>query len=945
MKLIALLLFLTIGFSSSYAQLIIAEPPLPKEDQEVVITFDATLGNGGLAGYEGDVYAHTGVITNESNSGSDWKYVISGWGENIPKAKMERIGSDLYTLTIGPGIREYYGVPASETILEMAFVFRSDVAVGGAYLEGKTAQNGDIYYAVYEDGLVVSILQPQQRQFLAEVDDVIPVLAASIDADSTVLELNGNKVAYTTDASIAYDILVTDEGKYLLHALAYGGGEVSIDSLQFFVRGDVPVAERPQGIIDGVNYLEDDTSVILSLLAPHKDFVFVIGDFNNWALDESNYMKRTPDGERYWIQLDGLEPAKEYVYQYFIDAELRVADPYTHKVLDPWHDHWIPESTYPNLIPYPEGKTTGIVSVLQTAREPYAWEAENFEAPAIEDLVIYELLVRDFVESRDIKTLIDTLDYLERLGVNAIELMPINEFEGNDSWGYNPSFYFATDKAYGRAQDYKRFIDEAHKRGMAVILDVVLNHAYSQSPMVQMYFDPQAGQWGQPTAENPWFNETCPHEPWCWGYDFDHESPYTQYFVDRFNAFWLTEFKVDGFRFDFTKGFTNQQTGNQGADYDASRVAILKRMADEIWNVNENAYVILEHFAANNEEKELAEYGMMVWGNMNYNYNEATMGWTANSNFSGASYQQRGWNVPHLVAYMESHDEERLMFKNQQYGNSSNPSHDVKSLGIGLRRNATTAAFYFTIPGPKMIWQFGELGYDYSINHCPNGTIDENCRTSPKPVRWDYYNNWQRRLLYQYYSELIHLKKTYDVFRTDDYSMALNGSKKRIHLNDQEMSVTIIGNFDVQTGAINPNFQFAGTWHDHFNDVEVTVSDVNAEIELAPGEFRMYTSKKLDSPAFLSLGENQSKENTSVFVYPNPTSGPITLALALESPDHYQAHIRNVQGQTLAQIELGRLNSGFHSVPISAANELPAGLYFLVVSSSKDAFTKKLLIQ
>ncbi len=945
MRLLLLFFVFTFAYTATQAQLIIADPPLPKDELEVVITFDATLGSGGLAGYEGDVYAHTGVITNLSSSGSDWKHVISGWGENIPKAKMERIGTDLYTLTIGPSIREFYGVPTSETILEMAFVFRSDVAVGGSYLEGKTEQNGDIYYTVYEDGLVVSILQPQQKQFLAEIDDTIPVMIASIDADSTLLQINNVTVASTTSATLNYEITVSDQGSYKLFALAYEGDEIAVDSVQFFVRGEVTVAERPEGVVDGANYLEDDTSVILSLLAPYKDYVFVIGDFNDWALDESNYMKRTPDGERYWIQLDGLEPGKEYVYQYFIDNELRIADPYTHKVLDPWHDHWIPESTYPDLIPYPENKTTGIVSVLQTAREPYAWEVENFEPPAIEDLVIYELLIRDFVETRDVKTLIDTLDYLERLGVNAIELMPINEFEGNDSWGYNPSFYFATDKAYGRAEDYKRFIDEAHKRGMAVILDVVLNHAYSQSPMVQMYFDPQAGEWGQPTAENPWFNETCPHEPWCWGYDFDHESPYTQYFVDRFNRYWLTEFNVDGFRFDFTKGFTNNQTGNQGSDYDASRVAILKRMADEIWEVNENAYVILEHFAANNEEKELAEYGMMVWGNMNYNYNEATMGWTANSNFSGASYQQRGWNVPHLVAYMESHDEERLMFKNQEYGNSSNPSHDVKSLAIGLQRNATTAAFYFTIPGPKMIWQFGELGYDYSINHCPNGTIDESCRTSPKPVRWDYYDNWQRRLLFQYYSELIHLKKNHDVFRTDDFSLALNGSKKRIHLNDTDMSVTIVGNFDVQAGTINPNFQFTGTWYDHFNDDEITVTDVNAEIELAPGEFRLYTSKKLDSPDFLGLNEQNTNDLGPVYVYPNPASGPLTLSLAVESPDRYQARIVNMQGQIVEQNDLGRLGSGFHAITINHDNHLPAGLYLLVVSNSRHTYTGKIMIR
>ncbi len=161
-----------------------------------------------------------------------------------------------------------------------------------------------------------------------------------------------------------------------------------------------------------------------------------------------------------------------------------------------------------------------------------------------EELVIYELHIRDFVGTRAIKTVMDTLDYLERLGVNAIELMPINEFEGNDSWGYNPSFYFAPDKAYGTENDYKRFIDECHKRGIAVIIDMVLNHSYGQSPLVQLYFDPTAGDYGQPTAQNPWYNEVCPHEPYCWGYDFDHESAQTKKFVDRVNRFWIENYKV-----------------------------------------------------------------------------------------------------------------------------------------------------------------------------------------------------------------------------------------------------------------------------------------------------------------------------------------------------------------------------------------------------------------
>jgi 1,4-alpha-glucan branching enzyme len=175
--------------------------------------------------------------------------------------------------------------------------------------------------------------------------------------------------------------------------------------------------------------------------------------------------------------------------------------------------------------------------------------------------------------------------------------MPVNEFEGNESWGYNPSFYFAADKYYGPAGDLKAFIDACHNRGIAVIIDLVLNHSYGQSPLVQLYFDQGSGK---VTADNPWYNVDSPNPVFFWGYDFNHESQATQDFVDRVNRYWLEEFHVDGIRFDFTKGFTN--TSGDGSAYDPARIAILSRMANEIWSFKEDAYVILEHLAGNQEE-------------------------------------------------------------------------------------------------------------------------------------------------------------------------------------------------------------------------------------------------------------------------------------------------------------------------------------------------------
>ena len=308
-----------------------------------------------------------------------------------------------------------------------------------------------------------------------------------------------------------------------------------------------------------------------------------------------------------------------------IDESIRIPDPYTTKVLDPWNDKYIDAATYPDLKPYPEGKADGLVISLSTRPPQYVWDNSTFTPPAKDDLIIYELLVRDFVAAHDFKTIRDTLDYLDRLGVNAIEFMPVNEFEGNNSWGYNPSMYFAVDKYYGTADSFKELIDSCHGRGMAVIMDIVLNHAYGSNPLVRMYFNSSTNQ---PAANNPWFNVTAPHTAFSWGYDFNHQSHATQEFVDSVCHYWISEFNVDGFRFDFTKGFTNLATTNDGAmsAYDPSRIAILKRIGDKIWSYKPDAALILEHFTGNTEEMELAAYGFLLWGDGKWRYQEAVKG-------------------------------------------------------------------------------------------------------------------------------------------------------------------------------------------------------------------------------------------------------------------------------------------------------------------------------
>lgn len=945
------LFFLFVAFISVNAQLITWEPFYVTPEDSVTIYFDASLGNQGLMGYTGSVVAHTGVLLESSNSTGDW-YAAPEWGDNSEMYQLERIGTDLYKLVLSPSVWEYYlNAPTSkpltqgDEIVQLAFVFRSAQQSGGSYLEGKTAEGGDIFLPLY---LGIHITEPTTQPYFAEIGESIDIVASSSETtDSIALFVNDIYRESVTGSALTTSVTVNQEEKAYVKVMAYdASGSVSADSFYYIVNQDVITEDLPAAYHEGITYIDDNTAA-LALTAPNKDYVYVIGEFNNWEADYNYYMKKTSDGKMWWCVIDGLTPQTEYAYQYLVDGEIRIADPFTHKVLDPNDDRYISEETYPGLKLYPLGKTDEVVSVLETGMPEYQWEVTDFERPAKTDLVIYELLLRDFFAEHDYKTLIDTLSYLETLGINAIELMPVNEFEGNISWGYNPSFYFATDKYYGPSEDLKRLIDECHKRGIAVILDMVLNHSFGQSPMVRLYNE---GNYGAPTADNPWFNTIARH-PFNVGYDMNHESAYTKNFVYKVLSYWIEEYNIDGYRMDLSKGFTQTNSGDNVSlwgQYDASRIAIWKDYADHLWDVDPDAYLILEHFADNNEEKELANYGMMLWGNMNHEYLEAAMGYT--SNFNATSYKYLGWNDPHRVAYMESHDEERMMFKNIEYGNS-NGSYDVKNISTALNRVKLASVFFYTIPGPKMLWQFGELGFDYSINW-PSGTDGD--RLTPKPPVWEYMDVTGRYNIYRVKSELIKLKKEYNVFRTDDFTLNVSGKLKRITLNDPEMNVTIIGNFDVIAADINPMFQHTGTWYDYFSGEAVEVSDVNAAVSLQAGEFHIYTDVQLPTPedgTLLSVDDKGLEEITNYELgqnYPNPFNPSTTISYSLKDAGNVSLKIYNTLGQEIKEIFSGYKNAGTHTFSWNGTdnygNKVASGIYLYRINSDNFTAVKKMIM-
>ncbi len=958
MKLKFILLLLTIALQSLFSQVVVTIPSNPTENDSITIIFDATQGDQGLMGYTGTVYAHTGVITNLSANTHDWKHVIGTWGDNQTQPALTRIGTNLYQLVVGFP-RQFYSVTnPSEHILDMAFVFRSS----DSQLTGRDSAGADIFAPIYSPGVNLVLNNPTLPSqfgdpmrapiFVGQNDTVNMSISGVIlgtELSSITLFVNGNQVAQTTQDTLNYSFLSADHqiGGNLIQAVSVDTGGVQ-DTLAFAIMKNPPVVQSPlpAGNEHGINY-NSNSQVTLALYAPYKSFVYLIGDFNDWKVDTSYYMNKyevTPDSVIWWITLNNVNPGLEYGFQYLVDGNIRIGDPYTEKVLDASNDQYIDSLTYPDLKPYPDGKTSNLVSVFQTDQPQYNWHNTNFQKPEKKDLIIYELLLRDFVSKHNYKTLTDTLHYLKNLGVNAIELMPVMEFEGNESWGYNPSFHHALDKYYGTKNDFKEFIDSAHGMGMAVILDIVLNHAYGQNPLVRLYFDDANGI---PAANSPWFNQHSPNPVYSFGYDFNHDKPATKYYVDRVNNYWLSEYHVDGFRFDFTKGFTN--TPGDGWNYDPSRIAILERMANKIWQTDSSAYVILEHFTANQEEIELSNYGMMLWGNLNCAYNQATMGYSAGPcgtwDFSGISYKNRNWTNPYLVGYMESHDEERLMFKNITYGNSSG-NYNIQNLPTALQRVKMAAAFFITVPGPKMIWQFGELGYDISI--------DDPCRTCNKPILWNYFSKPNRYNLYRVFAELAKLKENYNVFNTNDFTMNVGGASKRINLYDSTMDVVIVGNFGVQSGSMDPNFSRTGTWYDFFSGDSITVTNPNGYIALAPGEFHIYSTVKLPTPPGNILADVGNKDVAAVKEYkleqnyPNPFNPSTQIRYQILKPGMVSVKIYDILGREVKTLVNEEKQSGSFTVKWNGDNnfgqKVSSGIYFYRIVSGSFVDTKKMIL-
>jgi 1,4-alpha-glucan branching enzyme len=302
--------------------------------------------------------------------------------------------------------------------------------------------------------------------------------------------------------------------------------------------------------IEGMGAICLDEGIFFRVWAPHAEQVFVMGDFNDWNGD-SHPLDKEENG--CWSALvPSAKPGDQYKFK------LRT-----------------PTGTFDRNDPYALKMTNSAGNGIVYNHSDFDWQGDAFQMPSWHELVIYELHIGTFNpgghgEVGTLLTAIEKLDYLKMLGINAVELMPISEFAGSRSWGYNPANPFAVESDYGGPDGLKTFVKAAHDAGIAVILDIVYNH-FGPSDIDLWQFDGwQENDGGGIYFYNDWKAET----PWG-NTRPDYGRNEVREYIHNNALMWLRDYHIDGLRMDMVPYMRNVKAdGNPGNDIEEGMTLI-----------------------------------------------------------------------------------------------------------------------------------------------------------------------------------------------------------------------------------------------------------------------------------------------------------------------------------------------------------------------------------
>ena len=648
------------------------------------------------------------------------------------------------------------------------------------------------------DAPEVRILSPQDQEVI--IDNPLVQFEAE-RADRAELWLDARSVASVAETPFELKIPFRQlqYGRHQLTARAERDGQVGMQEIFFWKLPPHRVDNLPQGTPWGATVNEDGTATF-ALYAPGKRFVSLVGDFNAWN-PFADMMIASPDGT-WWL----TRPVSNgtHRYQFCIEGRQLLADPYARDI--EWKDEAGREGHQP----------WDARAVLEVGKPPFAWTAENYVRPPLDQMAIYEFHIDDLAPGGGFTGVVAKLDYIRDMGFNAIEPMPWMEFTTDRSWGYNPAFHFAPESAYGTPDELKRLIDEAHKRGLAVIMDAVFNHMDRNSALYQLY--------GANYDESPYFRQFRGEN---WGFpDLDQTSRALKRYEADAIRHWLADYRLDGIRFDATR-FVEWEGYN---DWGAGWLAWAGRQADP------GAYMIAEHIPSDPELINRTEMNS-TWGDA-FRWNIRSF--VEEGRLDRAELAklldppQMGFaQAIDRIAYTESHDEERVMRNLRQKGFSQEESS---------RRSLLALALTLTAPGPAMIYSGQEFGEDTAKTVGPN------------PLNWKRTKGWfaeRARRLQEASRELTTLRTTHPALRTRSVVMQEEGvpDDVAVYVRGEDPDFVVVAcNFGRRNRRIEVVLPPAAAWR---NVLEQKTVDAGPQSKLAltlkPGEVAVFASAPTSS--------------------------------------------------------------------------------------------------
>jgi 1,4-alpha-glucan branching enzyme len=648
-------------------------------------------------------------------------------------------------------------------------------------------------------------------------------------------------------------------------------------------------------------------------------------------------MRKAPNPADWWINVKLAPGTYEYVYEIENGKQ----------IYDPWGRYNGVNGS--RFTVGPEGLTA----------DNYVWNTIGYQRPPRNKLVIYELNIGEFAGGyygkpggqatfSDLATL---LLYFDSLGVNALELMPVTDYQllgqSGFSWGYDLSSFLSLEPAYGTPAQFKALVDSAHAHGIAIILDVVYNHLNDPAALWQMQPD---------EATNPYFknvNDLRPNEdniPYF--KDLDHWTPETQEIVYTALKMWIDVYKVDGFRYDYTQGI-----GWSTGDTTKGILGWSNRIRNEY---NDSVYQIVEH---------LPESPALIY------YSGINAGWHDSYRdeiFDEARYKSTSLTeFENLIIGLGAYPGNDLPAVPATYANRTEPvngnvNHDEQSLiyemtnfqsvplNEAIQRDKLYATFMFTSLGIPMLWQ----GMEFSE---PRGWNDEGQKLAYRPVDWDLYPTVRGQSHYQYYHKLIQQRK---------FNPALyNGTLRKLYRYDSP-KVLVWGFEDAGTGAkvmAVANMSGAertvssvpwlgtGTWYDIFTQNQFIAADtIVASVTISPYSALVYSNRSDSALGIITSVEEYSQQLPTEFTlsqnYPNPFNPetnfhfeiPVTQA-GINTPQFVSLKVYDVMGREVSSVLSRELLPGSYTVPWNAG-KLASGVYFYRLSTASGSYARKMML-